>query len=66
MQIHEYLRKTVLLEKISYQETIEMAFYGASVIHPKTIKPLENKRIPLFVRSFENLENTGTKVSKRD
>ena len=56
--------KTVLLEKISYQETIEMAFYGASVIHPKTIKPLENKRIPLFVRSFENLENTGTKVSK--
>jgi len=56
--------KTTLLTKISYQEAIEMAFYGASVIHPKTLKPLENKRIPLYVRSFENLENSGTKVSK--
>jgi aspartate kinase len=56
--------KTTLLNQISYQEAIEMAFYGASVIHPKTIKPLENKKIPLFVRSFENLENKGTKVSK--
>jgi len=55
---------TTLLKQISYQEAIEMAFYGASVIHPKTIKPLENKRIPLFVRSFENLEALGTKVSK--
>ena len=55
---------TVLLNQISYQEAIEMAFYGASVIHPKTIKPLENKRIPLYVRSFENLKNNGTKVSK--
>ena len=55
---------TTLLKQISYQEAIEMAFYGASVIHPKTIKPLENKKIPLYVRSFENLENTGTKVSK--
>ena len=57
-------KKTILLNQISYQEAIEMAFYGASVIHPKTIKPLENKKIPLFVRSFENLENKGTKVSK--
>jgi aspartate kinase len=56
--------KTTLLKQISYQEAIEMAFYGASVIHPKTIKPLENKRIPLYVRSFENLGNSGTKVSK--
>ncbi len=56
--------KTTLLKQISYREAIEMAFYGASVIHPKTIKPLENKRIPLYVRSFENLENNGTKVSK--
>jgi aspartate kinase len=55
---------TILLEQISFQEAIEMAFYGASVIHPKTIKPLENKKIPLFVRSFENLQNKGTKVSK--
>ena len=57
-------KETILLEEISYQEAIEMAFYGASVIHPKTIKPLENKRIPLYVRSFENLKNNGTKVSK--
>ena len=42
--------RTTLLEQISYQEAIEMAFYGASVIHPKTIKPLENKSIPLYVR----------------
>lgn len=55
---------TVLLKEISYQEAIEMAFYGASVIHPKTLKPLENKRIPLWVRSFDYLENKGTKVSK--
>jgi len=56
--------KTTLLTQISYQEAIEMAFYGASVIHPKTLKPLENKRIPLYVRSFEDLKNSGTKVSK--
>ena len=56
--------QTVLLEHISYQEAVEMAFYGASVIHPKTIKPLENASIPLYVRSFEQLQNTGTKVSK--
>jgi len=55
---------TTLLEEISYQEAIEMAFYGASVIHPKTIKPLENKRIPLIVRSFDELSNQGTTVSK--
>ncbi|GGG92688.1 aspartokinase [Polaribacter pacificus] len=54
----------ILLEEISYQEAIEMAFYGASVIHPKTLKPLENKKIPLWVRSFELLETRGTKVSK--
>ena len=56
--------ETVLLENISYQEAIEMSFYGASVIHPKTLKPLENKRIPLFVRSFLDIKKSGTKVSK--
>ena len=55
---------TKLLEQISYEETIEMAFYGASVIHPKTIKPLQNKQIPLIVRSFKNLNSQGTKVTK--
>lgn len=59
-----YLENTVLLEQISYKEAIEMAFYGASVIHPKTLKPLENKNIPLYVRSFFNLNLLGTTVSK--
>jgi aspartate kinase len=53
-----------LLEQISYKEAIEMAFYGASVIHSKTLKPLENKNIPLYVRSFYNLDSKGTIVSK--
>lgn len=59
-----YFEKTQLLNQISYDEAIEMAFYGASVIHPKTIKPLENKNIPLYVRSFFNLNTKGTTVSK--
>ncbi len=56
--------ETHLLNQISYEETIEMAFYGASVIHPKTIKPIQNKGISLFVRSFKDLNLPGTKVSK--
>ena len=59
-----YFENTTLLEQISYSEAIEMAFYGASVIHPKTLKPLENKNIPLYVRSFYNLKKEGTCVSK--
>jgi len=57
-------KEVQLLEHISYEETIEMAFYGASVIHPKTIKPIQNKKIPLIVRSFKNLNSPGTKVSE--
>ena len=59
-----YFESTTLLQQISYSEAIEMAFYGASVIHPKTLKPLENKNIPLYVRSFYNLKKMGTCVSK--
>ncbi|WP_158840687.1 aspartate kinase [Polaribacter sp. L3A8] len=55
---------TTLLEQISYEEAIEMAFYGASVIHPKTLQPLERKDIPLLVRSFINPKEIGTRVSK--
>lgn len=55
---------TQLLEEISYTEAIEMAFYGASVIHPKTLQPLEQKQIPLFVRSFDNLDQQGTQVKE--
>ncbi|CAI8257462.1 MAG: Bifunctional aspartokinase/homoserine dehydrogenase 1 [Polaribacter sp. SA4-10] len=56
--------ETTLLEHISYEEAIEMAFYGASVIHPKTIQPLQNKEIPLYVKSFLNPTAPGTRVSK--
>ncbi|WP_075340316.1 aspartate kinase [Tenacibaculum agarivorans] len=56
--------ETELLQKISYTEAIEMAFYGASVIHPKTIQPLEQKQIPLYVRSFDDLDRSGTTVLK--
>jgi aspartate kinase len=56
--------ETTLLSQISYEEAIEMAFYGASVIHPKTLQPLERKEIPLLVRSFVNPEETGTRVTK--
>ena len=56
--------ETTLLEQISYEEAIEMAFYGASVIHPKTLQPLERKEIPLLVRSFINPKEIGTKVTK--
>ena len=59
-----YFENTKLLNNISYREAIELAFYGASVIHPKTIQPLQSKEIPLFVKSFLNPENKGTKVSK--
>lgn len=55
---------TVLLNQISYTEAIELAFYGASVIHPKTLQPLQRKEIPLYVRSFLNPEGAGTSVSK--
>ena len=56
--------KTQLLQQISYEEAIELAFYGASVIHPKTLQPLQRKEIPLFVKSFLNPEGEGTAVSK--
>ena len=50
-------------ERLSYQEAIELAFYGAKVIHPKTIKPLFDKKIPLFVRSFNNPDELGTLIA---
>ena len=59
-----YFSTTKLLQQLSYNEAIEMAFYGASVIHPKTLKPLENKNIPLYVRSFYTIENKGTTIVK--
>ena len=52
----------VKFEELSYQEAAEMTYYGASVIHPKTIKPLANKNIPLWVKSFEAPEERGTLI----
>lgn len=57
-----YFSDTQLLEKISYQEAIELAFYGASVIHPKTLQPLQKMNIPLNVRSFLNPNEAGSSV----
>ena len=54
----------ILLECISYEEAIELAFYGATVIHPKTLQPLQKKEIPLYVKSFLNPDAQGTKVSR--
>ncbi|MGB0525731.1 MAG: aspartate kinase [Flammeovirgaceae bacterium] len=54
------VKKTKLFPELSYQEAAEMTYYGASVIHPKTIKPLANKKIPLHVRSFVNIDQSGT------
>ena len=51
------------LDRLSYREAIEMTYYGAKVIHPKTIKPLQNKSIPLFVKSFLNPNGDGTYIS---
>jgi len=54
-----------VITELSYREVVEMAYYGAQVIHPKTIKPLENKNIPLHVRCFLNPALTGTIISKK-
>lgn len=54
------LDNVIKLDRLSYREAIEMTYYGAKVIHPKTIKPLQNKSIPLFVRSFQYPEAEGT------
>ncbi len=59
-----YFENAVLLNHISYREAIELAFYGATVIHPKTLQPLQKKEIPLFVKSFINPMLPGTRVSK--
>lgn len=59
-----YFENAQLLNKISYREAIELAFYGASVIHPKTLQPLQGKEIPLYVKSFLNPEALGTRIGK--
>ncbi len=59
-----YFENASLLNQISYREAIELAFYGATVIHPKTLQPLQKKEIPLYVKSFINPLLPGTSVAK--
>ncbi len=60
------MNDTCLLEQVPYKEAMELSYYGASIIHPKTIKPLENKSIPLFVKSFNNPKLKGTAITDCD
>jgi len=57
-----FFEETEVLEHISYHEAVELAFYGAKVIHPKTIKPLQNYHIPLYVRSFLEPDKPGSLI----
>lgn len=58
----KWFDETRLIPQLTYQDAIELTYYGATVIHPKTIKPLQNKKIPLYVRSFVEPEKEGTKI----
>lgn len=60
----KWFDNTVKLDKISFKEAIELAYYGATVIHPKTIKPLQNKGIPLYVKSFIDPGSDGTVIQE--
>ncbi len=59
----KWFEETVKLNNISYHEAVELAYYGATVIHPKTIKPLQNKQIPLYVKSFVNPKEEGSVIN---
>ena len=58
-----FFKKSIKIDRLSYNEAIELAYYGAKVIHPKTIQPLKEKNIPLIVRSFKDISLKGTIVS---
>lgn len=60
----KWFDNTVKLDSISFKEAIELAYYGASVIHPKTVKPLQNKNIPLYVKSFVDPKAEGTVIQE--
>ena len=62
----KFFADTHKLDAISYREAIELAYYGATIIHPKTIKPLQNKNIPLFVKSFLLPESEGSIISNHE
>ena len=59
----KFFPDAVKLDEISYEEAIELSYYGATIIHPKTLKPLQNKNIPLYVKSFFDINASGTVIS---
>ncbi len=59
----KFYEDAVKLQEISYLDAIELTYYGATVLHPKTIKPLENKNIPMYVRSFISPKEKGTSIA---
>lgn len=60
----KFFPEAVKLDKIPYEEAIELSYYGASIIHPKTLKPLQNKAIPLYVKSFNDPTAEGSLISR--
>ena len=62
----KYFKNTKKIDELTYHDAIELTYFGTSVIHPKTIKPLQNKNIPLFVKSFLNPDDAGTVVRDSD
>ncbi|ETZ21039.1 aspartate kinase [Pedobacter sp. V48] len=59
----KWFDETERIPRLSYHDAIELAYYGATIIHPKTIKPIQNKNIPLFVRSFLDHKAEGTDIT---
>ncbi|WP_461485724.1 amino acid kinase family protein, partial [Pedobacter sp.] len=59
----KWFDETEKIPQLSYRDAIELTYYGATVIHPKTIKPIQNQSIPLYVRSFIHPEEAGTEIS---
>lgn len=60
----KWFAKTTRLDSLSYTDALELTYYGATVIHPKTIQPLQKRNIPLVVRSFLNSKSVGTIISQ--
>ena len=61
----KYFPDAVKLDEISYEEAIELSYYGATIIHPKTLKPLQNKKIPLYVKPFLSPDEPGSVISSQ-
>lgn len=62
----KYFKNTKKIDELTYHDAIELTYYGATVIHPKTIKPLQNKNIPLYVKSFLDPSGSGTCIKDSD